>query len=556
MVNYNYIKATLILIALTFLVNVGSAQSDKAVIHMDRPYYVTGDVIVYQVYLPESFADQTGKIQVLLQSEEGDVFQDYFWKLENQKVSGYFKIPFGMPSGTYNIGVYAVDDSDEPVMIADTWVSVYNDFQIQDLPSLFPKRVPAQVDQSNALSVLLDKEVYTPGTEVKVSIKSDQDWVGSAVSLSVTDAQIIGQSADQTLFESSSREASSVVIDDKMHVHGTISIAETDMPAKIGVVSAYSSSMNQIFYSKSDDEGAFTTSFDEFYGKRNIQISGYLFGQVADTRVKLRYPTIEQSPEIVTAYDGDINEFINHSQRRKLIHQYYNHLETPLDFEPLPNVEKLEVTPNKVIEAENYVAFENTGVFLDEVLGQMLNFVKKGDEWTAKLFNPDNKVGNSIFRDYYYEKPPVFIVDGKMTKNLNYIADMKLSEIELISVYNDRKDIRKQFGVFGNFGYVLIDTKQDDRNMPAADEEDIIAVPGMAPELDYPVSIKRADSNAPELRSTIYWHPEVPLSKKGATEFSFTTSDDIGTFLIQIVGRDSSGNMHKRTVEYEVQRGK
>jgi hypothetical protein len=58
--------------------------------------------------------------------------------------------------------------------------------------------------------------------------------------------------------------------------------------------------------------------------------------------------------------------------------------------------------------------------------------------------------------------------------------------------------------------------------------------------------------NHPDLRSTIYWKPELTTDKDGNASFDFYNADGIGNYRVVIEGIDEKGNIGRRVFRYKV----
>ena len=59
--------------------------------------------------------------------------------------------------------------------------------------------------------------------------------------------------------------------------------------------------------------------------------------------------------------------------------------------------------------------------------------------------------------------------------------------------------------------------------------------------------------NHPDLRSTIYWKPEVTTDKGGNASFDFYNADGTGNYRVVVEGIDEKGNLGRQTFTYKVQ---
>lgn len=58
---------------------------------------------------------------------------------------------------------------------------------------------------------------------------------------------------------------------------------------------------------------------------------------------------------------------------------------------------------------------------------------------------------------------------------------------------------------------------------------------------------------APDLRSTVYWNPNIPTDKDGKATFEYFSTDAKGVFKVVIEGINSNGNLGRRVFSYKVE---
>ncbi|HEY4322913.1 MAG TPA: carboxypeptidase regulatory-like domain-containing protein [Mucilaginibacter sp.] len=60
-------------------------------------------------------------------------------------------------------------------------------------------------------------------------------------------------------------------------------------------------------------------------------------------------------------------------------------------------------------------------------------------------------------------------------------------------------------------------------------------------------------NNRPDLRSTIYWKPELVTDKDGNTSFEYYNADGTGTYILTIEGIDNNGHLGRQVYRYKVE---
>ena len=57
----------------------------------------------------------------------------------------------------------------------------------------------------------------------------------------------------------------------------------------------------------------------------------------------------------------------------------------------------------------------------------------------------------------------------------------------------------------------------------------------------------------PDLRSTIYWNPEIQTDKDGNASFTYYNADGKGNYRVVIEGIDEKGNLGRQIYRYKVE---
>jgi hypothetical protein len=65
--------------------------------------------------------------------------------------------------------------------------------------------------------------------------------------------------------------------------------------------------------------------------------------------------------------------------------------------------------------------------------------------------------------------------------------------------------------------------------------------------------VAKADTDHPDLRTTIYWNPNILKDKDGKSSFEFFNADGKGTYRVVIEGIDDKGNLGRQVYRYKVE---
>ena len=135
------------------------------------------------------------------------------------------------------------------------------------------------------------------------------------------------------------------------------------------------------------------------------------------------------------------------------------------------------------------------------------------------------------------------------------INEIPSSEVETVEVLKYAN--ASIYGMDGVNGVLIITTKQGE---DAKDTTSVgvlsIAPIGFyrarkfySPKYDY----ANVSSERPDLRSTIYWNPEIKTDKDGNASFDFYNADGTGTYKVTIEGIDDNGNIGRLVYRYKVE---
>lgn len=136
---------------------------------------------------------------------------------------------------------------------------------------------------------------------------------------------------------------------------------------------------------------------------------------------------------------------------------------------------------------------------------------------------------------------PVYIIDGVMTDDTDYFMRLKPTEVSKIKIVNTREKL-KTFGAIGRGGVIMVETKITDNFEKVPRSKQSFVVYG----LSEPVQVKEFNGTVlkgrvPDLRSSLYWNPELKLDENGEATFTFYTSDVTGDYSLLLEGITTSG---------------
>ncbi|MEL6925167.1 MAG: hypothetical protein AAFO94_14060, partial [Bacteroidota bacterium] len=321
---------------------------------------------------------------------------------------------------------------------------------------------------------------------------------------------------------------------------------DAGQPRVANVLGAYNSTDEQMLYTRSNSSGAVHLELPDFYGSRPIHFLGYE-KEKADINIA-QVDDIDGAKPPALTYTKGIIDYLNLSRQRKKIYQLYTALEFNLEPEAV-QAAVANLPEGLTFRIKDYTRFDNLAIFFKEVLAPLKFKQERDGSYTAQMYNPKGKRF-----DLDFTGRPLFIVNGKLTRDGNFIAGLDIDKVEDVVLYSDPQVLRKYFKVLGGSGVAVINTRIKDLKVPPGDEDDIVMVNGLQRAAAFPVfNAEQLDGGEfqPFFRPQLYWNPELSLSN-GQSTFSFEQSDDISSFLIEVVVQTEDGKYGYAQQTYQV----
>jgi hypothetical protein len=147
-------------------------------------------------------------------------------------------------------------------------------------------------------------------------------------------------------------------------------------------------------------------------------------------------------------------------------------------------------------------------------------------------------------------RPMTVIIDG----GDGSLDDIPFSQVETVEVLRNASG-----AIYGTTDGVIVITMK-----AGASQTSSIASIGVLPispmgfykaRIFYSPKYANAESlnTRPDLRSTIYWNPEIRSDKDGNAGFDFYNADGVGTYKVTVEGIDKDGNLGRQVYRYTVQ---
>lgn len=195
-------------------------------IHLNKPFYVTGDDLAFQLYLAPEFSGEDILVQSILFGANGEPVLYNYWRQAKNHVSGRFQLPERLPTGWYYLSLRAWDKHRQSERVLhQAPLAIYND-QTPISPEAVSQREPAR---ETAEVKIPEKELQIeletipanpePGQEVTLTIKvTDRRGrpVVASCSASITDWQLLSTSLAMGMDNLQASDSLRVVTPDRL----------------------------------------------------------------------------------------------------------------------------------------------------------------------------------------------------------------------------------------------------------------------------------------------------------------------------------------------------
>ncbi|MCB9280360.1 MAG: hypothetical protein H6562_15815 [Lewinellaceae bacterium] len=535
-----------LLLGLFQALNPISAQvvtRDQCLLHLDKSFYVSGEIAWYKLYLPAFFRDKDLSVRVSVTDQAGHILRSHYLKNAGKTyVEGYYKVPFDLVTGMYHLVFEGADKAARKFeRLAEAAVPM-----ISDLGGASSPAAGGPVESSSAtLTGNLQIEITLPADtflcrdqiQPRIAVR-DQNGkpVKADISVAVTDWELCGPKASgrSNIGVTSGLDPGLAGrLTNALYYRGQWLDGE-GKPAAAKVAGAFSAEDQKLFYTNTDAAGTLFLELPDFYGSKTVQFLGW---EKENTEISVRMDnTLNVKQASLPALSPEVADYLRLSAERKKIFQYYKMLETGLAVE-VPETKPGELKPDMKVFPKEFKSFPNVATFFREVLRPITFTLKKDGTYDARIYN-DQIQG----LDEYYPEKPLFIVDNKITRDVDFVAKMDLSLVEQVDLFFRFQTLRSQFNVLGSNGVVRVITSADDIAVPAAEEEDIFTVTGLQPEAVFPgFEPSSMAAHQPFFRPQLYWNPRVETDNQGKATFSYYQSDEVSRFRIQVVAHGENG---------------
>jgi len=536
----------------------GLQGQEKCLLHFNKSFFVAGENILGQLYLPPDLAIPKSwvRVSVFLGKKKVDEF------LLQNEVAGcypiYYPLAYDHPAGMYQ-WIFSTADTamaDGYSSLLTTYVPIFNEFDFtdQDVRLITLDTLPENTivnDQAYPnlnISYTLDPQTVYPRSEIALRLTIN-DSQGRPVkgygSVSIRDKKL----TDRTIWPGSTIVSSENIprwtpLDTLWEIRGHMTDSR-QQPYISNFIGGYLSVQDKILYPKMYDRNQFVFHLPLFEGTSAFEV----MDQYSDSMiVTWEADILPQFSDTTLFYTEGIADYLRQSELRNKIYQVYTSVDAPISFLPISN-RRVSYKPDRVIVFNLYEDFADLPTFFQEISTPLKFILKDKDTYIARMFNPTMGIKS------FYPGSPLFIVDDQLTRDGDWVAQLPIDALEQIELYYDFEYLKQHFGNLGYNGLIKIESKTGNLNYQRDANLNTTQLSGLLPNPRNPIQQidrTRVDEEIPILQPQIYWNPLLETTENGEIICLFNHSDDISIFEIEVVFQSISGQYARKRFIYEV----
>ncbi len=495
-----YIKLFLFI----FLINQSFAQSGSVLLQLDGSLYSAGESVYGAMFFLGINANEK-VVKIELIDTESNVIESFFVKVKNDYIDFNIDLPYNSASADYQVLVTTIDGSNNSITLGRLSLFCLSNVEEQIQPSL-PTFVSDQAMKVNAEGHF---EVFkNHGSEVQLKSKG----LDKILTVAIADIEWEDR-LNVVLYKNKFEQKDVNNWPNKIFYQGNLE--KKNQPIEWNILGLYDNQLDQFNLSKSDKNGKFTYLLNDFDEVKYFQLLPY--GNDVQN-IALKKPKYEISPQSIvqkTFTQKEIATFDTYKLKNR-IGQYFIVL----------NIEKknsvLERKENLMKSQKNYFPgtfkkFEYFYQFCKEN-NVVLQFKEKEKTYFAHVDVPAVYAKKfNIGFDY-----PLFIINGLVTTNYDFIARIKTKDIESFDLYLEPEDLRKAYNIFGAQTVVKMKTKSDATFLSETEKRNTVELRGFK-KMGKSNQLKIIEKRSKNLKPIFEAHL---LFQTNQEEITFVKSDD------------------------------
>ncbi|HZK95756.1 MAG TPA: hypothetical protein VFC67_16255 [Prolixibacteraceae bacterium] len=530
------------ILLLLFAVSTVKAQEKESLnLFTDRDLYISGETLLLKVFAPAS--EQSGIANIDLINRKGKKITGVILEIINHQADGFVYLPDSLSSGSYLLRTSTRTNKIQTckeIYIANRFTGLPESNSDMKLSGVIP------VNETSIQNLQVDgiEDQYKPRQKGHAMLQLPAALITQIDGdLSVSISGVTQEDKSRQFLQKSETEINQSIAKEGIIIEGIITDLKTAKPFKNAVVYlSIPDSIPGFQYYITEEDGHFIFQLGKYYGKIPVVIQCFAKEKASLLKINIndRNNLSSEMPAYEPrAFSPEFRKSVAISTDAVTFRKIFNQQEIAI--QPAPVVKRDAYPyygdPTKTIDPQLFVELPD----FNEISKELLPGVK------FRNYNriPTLQVFNAA-QLYYFNDPPLLLLDGIPIRDLNVIKDMGTKDIDKVEICQNER-------FYGDLifpGVVAIYTsKADYTRVP--ESNDLIK---LSLEVIQPHAVVNAPSeqrlNEPDLRQVILWEPTLKPAPK--MELDFQTSDIRGSYKLVVRGKNRDGSIIYKEQSFEV----
>lgn len=503
-------------------------------VHMDKPFYVGGNVMQFKIYDRGPAGVQPVLLYVELINNKHSRITEQVLSMDSLGASGSIYLPVDLEQGVYLLQYGRVWDArsgtSKKIKSGNNYVVVLNDLETGSEGSklvnpeeqpVFDKPIVARVNRQTRVSLPL-------------SVSEQNASISGTVSVAI--GQYVSQ--DPVLISDAVSESPvQFVVDEKIYkprtnlvLEGKVLDPKKNTPLTEKYLSFYLPRLG-FFKRFNSVNGNFKIELPGFKGSAQYQILSLNPNRsipVSVVPLVSDFPALSGSFPPLPAESFAILNYLKQNYKRRLVNDLF-HIQPPVITVSIDSIQPL--IPDRQYLMKDFQQLNTVQDFIKEVMLDSRITSLINQKMSLRL---RNKETNEL-----YNWPAWYLMNGFFAGQENEILQMELHKIKSIELFHRHKTITEQLDSM--MVYTGLFALQTEPVRELFEKYGILKYELQGFEDDRPWSHTPVEEKrTPDLRSLLYWSPSQRPDQYGKITLDFFTSDLKGLFEIKVVGLDAS----------------
>jgi hypothetical protein len=531
---------------------------ERIYLQTDREIYIAGDNMFFKVYLYDEgikkLSDKSKIAYIIICNSNAKQIIHRCLTLSGGMGCGYLTLPDTLKTGPYQIIAYTnwMRNFGESTFFSKL-VVIANRFD-EELSSASPKikiekesgKNPAK---SNLLTISTERRSYLQREQVNLKLSLSINS-GANVSIAVAEKppeKYKNRTLEETIssgteFISHSkasrqnyRKICEYLVEDKGFIISG-SVQNNNSPSDIVVVLSTPDTLANLDYSITNAAGRFYFQLDDFYYNKDLYISVLFQSKESESTLviddKYTFSSTYLLPEPFLS--DQLKLFIKKSQTIASINRTYKIQSVMNEDEPPDKAIRRNVyyEPDYRVLLADYVPLKNFAEITREIL-PYIRLRKYDGTSEVEIIDSENKI--------FLDNPAIFL-NGMLVNNINYILSFGSDKIRRIETIGHKR-------IFGSLefnGILSVFTSPDIYNAIFFNQHSLHLPPITLLKRSYFIipeysTYEKIASRNPDFRQLLYWNPSIEIKANQPVPIEFYTSDNKGSYEINVEGITSDG---------------